>query len=104
MGRFDEAVAEERRGKSLDPLSNAVTGTTGWVLYYSGRQDDAERVLRTALRVDTGFGLGHLYLGRVLQAKGELDSAIGQYEPALSGRSVSGRRRFGTREPVCVEG
>ena len=85
MGRFDEAVAEERRAQTLDPLSNAVTGTTGWVLHYSGRQDDAERVLRTALRVDTAFGLGHLYLGRVLQAKGELDSAIGQYEPQLSG-------------------
>jgi serine/threonine-protein kinase len=85
MGRFDEAVAEERRAQTLDPLSNAVTGTTGWVLHYSGRQDDAERVLRTALRVDSGFGLGHLYLGRVFQAKGELDSAIGQYEPQLSG-------------------
>jgi serine/threonine-protein kinase len=85
MGRFDEAVAEERRAQALDPLSNAITGTTGWVLHYSGRQDDAERVLRTALRVDTGYTFGHLYLGRVLQAKGQLDSAIGQYEPALSG-------------------
>ena len=85
MGRFDEAVAEERRAQALDPLSNAITGTTGWVLHYSGRHDDAERVLRTALRVDTGFALGRLYLGRVLQAEGQLDSAIGQYDAALSG-------------------
>ena len=85
MGRFDQAVAEERRAQALDPLSNGITGTTAWVLHYSGRQDDAERTLRTALRVDSGSVLAHLYLGRVLQAKGQLDSAIGQYEPELSG-------------------
>jgi eukaryotic-like serine/threonine-protein kinase len=85
MGRSDQAVAEERRAQVLDPLSIGITGTTGWVLYYSGRQDDAERMLRTALRVDSGSVLAHLYLGRVLQAKGQVDSAIGEYEPALSG-------------------
>jgi eukaryotic-like serine/threonine-protein kinase len=85
MGHFDEALAEERRAQALDPLSNAITGTTGWVLHYSGKQDEAERVLRTAVRVDPTFGVGHLYLGRVLQAKGELDSAINQFEPQLTG-------------------
>ena len=84
MGRFDEALAEERLAQSLDPLSVAVTGTTGWVLHYRGSQDEAERTLREALRVDSSFGLGRFYLGRILQAKGELDSAIAQYD-RLSG-------------------
>jgi tetratricopeptide (TPR) repeat protein len=43
------------------------------------RQDEAERLLRQALRTDSTYGLGRLYLGRVLQAKGELDSAIAEY-------------------------
>lgn len=79
MGRYDEALWHEGRAQELDPLSTAIAGTTGWVLHYSGRQDDAERELRIALRVDTGFVLGHLYLGRVLQAKGEFDSALTHY-------------------------
>jgi TolB-like protein/Tfp pilus assembly protein PilF/tRNA A-37 threonylcarbamoyl transferase component Bud32 len=82
LGRYDEALAEEQRAKALDPLSIAIAGTTGWVLHYSGRQDEAERVLRTALRVDSTFAIGRLYLGRVLQAKGQLDSAVAKFEAA----------------------
>jgi eukaryotic-like serine/threonine-protein kinase len=80
MGRYDEALAEEQRAKALDPLSLAIAATTGWVLHYSGRQDDAARVLRTALRTDSTFAPGHFFLGRVLQAQGKLDSAIAQYD------------------------
>jgi TolB-like protein/Tfp pilus assembly protein PilF len=82
MGRYDEALAEERRAQALDPLSIAVASTTGWVLHYSGRQDEAERVLRTALRADSALALGSLYLGRVYQAKGQLDSAVAKFEAA----------------------
>jgi eukaryotic-like serine/threonine-protein kinase len=82
MGRFDEAVAQERSAQTLDPLSVGVASTSGWVMHYSGRQDEAERTLRTALRMDSGFPLAHLYLGRVLQAKGQLDGAVAQYQTA----------------------
>ena len=80
MGRFDEAVAQERSAQTLDPLSVGVASTTGWVMHYSGRQADAEQTLRTALRMDSGFPIAHLYLGRVLQAKGEFDKAVAQYQ------------------------
>ncbi|HET7470957.1 MAG TPA: protein kinase, partial [Gemmatimonadales bacterium] len=84
MGRFDEAHREEDRAQALDPLSVAITGTNAWIYHYSHRQDEAERLLRQALRIDSTYGLGRLYLGRVLQAKGELDSAIAEYD-RLSG-------------------
>ncbi len=84
MGRYDEALRHERRAEELDPLSVAVAGTAAWVLNYSGRRDDAEREARIALRVDSGFELGQLYLGRILQAKGQLDSALAHY--AATGR------------------
>src|SRR5258706_201761 len=73
MGRFDEAQAEERRALEMDPLSIAIAGTSGWVLHYSGKQQQAEAVLRTALRMDSTFAIGHLYLGRVLQLHGQTD-------------------------------
>lgn len=79
MGRFDEAQAEERRALELDPLSIAIAGTLGWVLHYSGKQQQAEAVLRTALRMDSTFAIGHLYLGRVLQFQGQTDSALAQF-------------------------
>jgi len=84
MGRFDEALAHARRAQELDPLSVAVSGTAAWVLNYSGRLDEAEREIGIALRVDPEFEIGHLYLGRIHQAKGELDSALVQY--AATGR------------------
>jgi len=84
MGRFDEALAHERRAQKLDPLSVAVTGTAAWVLNYSGRLEDAEREVRIALRMEPTFEIGHLYLGRIYQAQGRLDSALAQY--AATGR------------------
>lgn len=79
MGRYVEAQAAVRRAQQLDPLSTGIAGTAGWVLHYSGRDRDAESVLRSALRMDSTYELGRLYLGRVLQAEGMLDSALRYY-------------------------
>lgn len=79
MGRFDEAREREHRAQVLDPLSTAVAGTAAWVLYYAGRNDEAERELRLALRADSTFALGRFYLGRVHQSRGRLDSALAAY-------------------------
>ena len=78
MGRFDEAQVHERCA-SADPLSLGVASTAGWVLHYSGKQADAERQLRIAVRTDSTFPVAHLYLGRVLQFSGQLDSALAHF-------------------------
>jgi tetratricopeptide (TPR) repeat protein len=77
MGRFDAAQTQERQAEELDPLSVAVASTAGWVLHYSGK--NSERKLRIALRSDSTYGLGQLYLGRVLQFEGDLDSALAHF-------------------------
>ena len=79
MGRFEEAQAQERQALELDPLSIAIVATAGWVLHYSGKQAQAEAVLRTALRTDSTFAIGQLYLGRVLQVQGKYDSALAHF-------------------------
>ncbi len=79
MGRFADAEAEERRAKELEPLSNAVMATSGFVSFYSGDLEQATSELRMALRIDSVFPLAHLYLGRVHQGRGALDSALAQY-------------------------
>lgn len=80
MGRFDEAIAQEREAQRLDALSIAVAGTAAWVLYYSGQNDAARNELRIVLRQDSAFWLGHLYLGRVEEAAGDYDRALAEYE------------------------
>jgi tetratricopeptide (TPR) repeat protein len=79
MGRYAEAQAHERRAVELDPLSLGIASTAGWVLHYSGKQADAERQLRIAVRTDSTFPVAHLYLGRVLQFNGQLDSALAHF-------------------------
>jgi len=79
MGRFDEAQVHERRALELDPLSLGIASTAGWVLHYSGKQAEAERQLRIAVRTDSTFPVAHLYLGRVLQFNGQLDSALAHF-------------------------
>jgi hypothetical protein len=78
MGRFNEALAQERIAQRIDPLSISIAGTADWVLHCSGRQE-AARELRVALREDSAFALGHLYLGRVQHARGQLDSATAHF-------------------------
>jgi tetratricopeptide (TPR) repeat protein len=79
MGRFEEAMEHERLAQKLDPLSTAIGATAAWVLYYAGRNDEAARALRVVLREDSSFALGHFYLGRVHQARGQPDSALAEY-------------------------
>jgi DNA-binding SARP family transcriptional activator/Tfp pilus assembly protein PilF len=79
MGRFDVARAEETRAQSLDPLSLPIAGTSAWVSYYSGDLSRAKHELQLALRADSTFALGHLYLGRVFQEQHQVDSAMAQY-------------------------
>ena len=79
MGRYEEAQAQERQALELDPLSLGIASTAGWVLHYSGKQADAERQLRIAVRTDSTFPVAHLYLGRVLQFNGQLDSALAHF-------------------------
>jgi TolB-like protein/Tfp pilus assembly protein PilF/tRNA A-37 threonylcarbamoyl transferase component Bud32 len=111
MGRFDSAQAVERTAMSLEPLSVPVAGTAAWVMYYSGNVDEARRLLTIALRTDSTFALGRLYLGRVEQARGDTAAALANYRnpgilkgwvPSVAGigniNGVMGRRVDALRE------
>lgn len=80
MGRFREANSQERRAQELDPLSTPIAGTAAWVLYNAREYDAARSELKIALRSDSTFALGHLYLGRVEEATGNYTSALAEYE------------------------
>jgi serine/threonine protein kinase len=45
-GRHDQAIAEARTARQLDPLSPLVNMSVGWTLFFAGRCDDAATELR----------------------------------------------------------
>jgi len=82
LGRFDEAIAEEKRAIELEPLSPNNNTDLGWILIMARRYDDAIAQLRKAVEIDPTFYYAHVILGVALQAKGELADAIAEYMKA----------------------
>lgn len=88
MGRFDEALTEQRRALELDPLApDLELGTT---LLRAGRYDQAETAFREKTTRDPTIWIGYDGLGQVLELKGKRDEAVSAFERAvaLSGTSL----------------
>ncbi len=82
LGRFDEAIAEGKRGVELDPLSLVINSDLGWNYYFARRYDEAITQLRKTLEMDPGYYYAHLNLGQALEAKRAFDEAIVEYQKA----------------------
>ncbi|HEU0207711.1 MAG TPA: tetratricopeptide repeat protein [Candidatus Udaeobacter sp.] len=82
LGKFDEAIAEGKKSIELDPLSPIINADHGNNLYYARRYDEAIVQLRKAVELDPAFFYTHYNLGLALQAKGDLQGAIIEYEKA----------------------
>ncbi|MBA2622444.1 MAG: winged helix-turn-helix domain-containing protein, partial [Chthoniobacterales bacterium] len=80
LGRADEALAEIKRARDLDPLSLIINTDTGKLLYYARRYDEAAEQLRETLRMDAGFIEARLWLGLVYATTGRYDEAIAEYD------------------------
>jgi TolB-like protein/Flp pilus assembly protein TadD len=82
LGRFDEAIAEVKRGVELDPLSPIINSDLGRTLTMARRYDEAIAQLRKTLAIDPTFFIGRLSLAFALQQKGDLPAAIAEYTRA----------------------
>ncbi len=82
LGRFDDAIAEEKRAIELEPLSPNNNTDLGWILIMARRYDDAIAQLHKAVEIDPTFYYAHVILGVALQAKGELAEAMAEYMKA----------------------
>jgi tetratricopeptide (TPR) repeat protein len=85
MGRHDEAIAELTRALERDPLSLIIRTEFGRVYYHARRYDDAERVARSALDLDSSFADAHWVLASVAaEQPGEAEAAIAGFRRASS--------------------
>jgi TolB-like protein/Tfp pilus assembly protein PilF len=82
LGRFDEAIAEGKRARELDPLSPIINTDLGRTFAMARRYDEAIAQLRKTLEIDPTFLIGRLSLGLALQLKGDLPAAIAEYSKA----------------------
>jgi len=83
-GRFDEAIAEVRKGQALEPLSVVVHHHVSWVHLLARRYDVAIAECRTAIDMDPNFPMVHMWLGVALEQEGLYDEAIASLERAVA--------------------
>ena len=84
LGRFDEAIAQVKRGIALDPLSLVINTDLGGTYYRARRYDEAIDQLRKTLEMDPNFYYAHWNLGSALMAKGAFQPAIKEYQKACA--------------------
>jgi TolB-like protein/Flp pilus assembly protein TadD len=82
LGRFDDAIAEGKRAVELDPLSLVINSDLGVDYLYARRYDEAIAQFRKTLELDPQYYFARLMLGQALEAKGDRDTAIGEYQKA----------------------
>jgi tetratricopeptide (TPR) repeat protein len=76
MGRFDESLAESRRGLALDPLDVGMNFHLGFHFYCARQYDQAVEQLRKALEMDRNHGGAHGVLGLAYGRQGRYREAI----------------------------
>lgn len=84
LGRFDEAIAEARKARDVDPLALPVNENLGDVLYLARRYDEAIEQLRKTLELDPNYGVAHGTLAKVYEAQGRHEELL---EERLKGSS-----------------
>ncbi len=83
LGRHQEAIAQARQARELDPLSLVINSDLGMVLCFA-RNPAAEEQLRRTLELDPSFAYVRFELGFALQQQGRLDDAVAELRLASS--------------------
>jgi serine/threonine-protein kinase len=82
LRRFEEAVAEMRQARELDPLSPLINTLEASVLSAAGRRDEAQTRIERALELAPDFWIALLTRGGMELGRGEFDAAIADLERA----------------------
>jgi serine/threonine-protein kinase len=82
MGRFDEAIAENKRSLELDPLSPIASSHLAGVYYWARQYDLAIGQSRKAMELDTNFSLPPMIIGMAYGQQGKYPEAIAELTKA----------------------
>ncbi len=82
LGRYDEAVAMDRRAQELDPLAHRADFATA--LIRAGRYDEALEEAARAVEFDRGYDRAHTTLGWVYILTGRHAEGLAELEAAVA--------------------
>ncbi len=80
MGRHEQAIAEQRTAKELDPLVLNQTASLGYALYLARQYDQAIEQLKKALELDNDHAFSRAILAYTYDGMGRYNEAIAEYE------------------------
>jgi eukaryotic-like serine/threonine-protein kinase len=83
QGRFNEALASEKRALELEPLSLVINSNLGFICYQASRFDEAIEYLQRTLDMDDGFVYARFHLGLCHAHRGDYDMAIAELRRAI---------------------
>src|SRR5437762_1194956 len=84
MGRFDDAIAAEKKALELDPLNTFLNTDLAFFLYWARRYEEAITQIRKTLELDPNNAFAHSILGWCLIAKGNKAEARAEFQKATS--------------------
>jgi adenylate cyclase len=82
LGRYDEALALQRRAHELDPLAHRMDGVT--TLLRAGRYDEAVLHAEDAVELDPDYDRAHATLGWAYFLSGRQDEGLAELERAVA--------------------
>jgi TolB-like protein/Tfp pilus assembly protein PilF len=80
MGRHEEAFAQGKRAKELDPLTPYIRSDLGWSYNHARRYDEAIAECERIPEIDPNFYFTYWCLGFAYWQKGMLEKAVAAYE------------------------
>jgi len=84
LQRHDEAIAESKLARKLDPISPRTCMSVGAGLYFARRYDEAVVELQKAVEVEPRHAMTHAYLGLTYMQKRQYNEAIAAFNQARS--------------------
>ena len=84
MERFDEAIAERKLCRELDPLSPTATANVGYPYYFARQYDEAIGHYRKALELDPNFTWAYLWIGQANLGKRMYNEGIANINKAIA--------------------
>ena len=84
LGRFDDAIAAEKKALELDPLNTFLNTDLAFFLYWARRYEEATTQIRKTLELDPNNAFAHSILGWCLIGKGNKAEARAEFQKATS--------------------
>ena len=82
MGSFDEALAELKTARDLDPLSLSINLSLATLFYVARRHEQAIEQIKETLEIDANFHMARGILGMVYAQQGDFRRAVAELQEA----------------------